>query len=60
MPPEAPVMRKVFFMTVPPLIGSLLALALLALYPLHGARLAEVRARLAERRAQEGEVRSAL
>lgn len=49
-----------FFMTVPPLIGSLLALALLALYPLHGARLAEVRARLAERRAQEGEVRSAL
>lgn len=42
------------FMTVPPLVGSLLAVALLALYPLHGARLAEVRARLAERRAREG------
>lgn len=38
------------FMTVPPLAGSILALTLLAFYPLHGRRLAEVKHILALRR----------
>ncbi len=41
------------FMTVPPLIGSALAVGLMLLYPLHGRRLAEVQAALARRRAEE-------
>lgn len=37
-------------MTVPPLIGSALAVAFLWFYPLHGERLREVRRQLAARR----------
>lgn len=39
------------FMTVPAIVGALLALAALAFYPLHGERLAAVRRTLAQRRA---------
>ena len=39
------------FMTVPPIAGAVLALALLSLYPLHGERLAAVRRILAARAA---------
>lgn len=38
-----------FFMTVPPLLGCALAVLLLLFYPLHGARLEQVRAALAQR-----------
>ncbi len=37
-------------MSVPPAIGSLLAIVALFFYPLHGKRLAEVKAALAQRR----------
>ncbi|ULH17174.1 MFS transporter (plasmid) [Deinococcus sp. KNUC1210] len=39
------------FMTAPPIIGAGLALVLLAFYPLHGARLREVRLAAAQKRA---------
>lgn len=39
-----------FFMTVPPLVGSVLALVFLWFYPLHGERLRQVRLQLAARR----------
>ena len=39
-----------FFMTVPPLVGSALALVFLWFYPLHGERLRQVRLQLAARR----------
>ena len=39
------------FMTAVPIAGAALALLLLAFYPLHGQRLADVRRTLAERRA---------
>ncbi len=42
------------FMALPPAVGSVLAAGALLLYPLHGARLAEVRAALATRRAAGG------
>jgi GPH family glycoside/pentoside/hexuronide:cation symporter len=35
------------FMTIPPLVGAILALVSLALYPLYGERLAQVKAELA-------------
>ena len=38
------------FMTVPALLGCALAVALLLLYPLHGSRLRQIQAALAERR----------
>lgn len=40
------------FMTIPPLIGSLLAVLALWFYPLHGKRLKEVKERLAKIKAQ--------
>ena len=39
-----------FFMTVPPITGALLALAILSVYPLHGARLTAMRDALARKR----------
>jgi GPH family glycoside/pentoside/hexuronide:cation symporter len=42
------------FLTVPPAIGSLLALLSLLCYPLHGERLENVKAALAQKRAAEG------
>ncbi|WP_369409382.1 MFS transporter [Deinococcus arboris] len=43
-----------FFMTVPPIAGALLAVLILAFYPLHGQRLRAVRQALADKRAQTG------
>jgi GPH family glycoside/pentoside/hexuronide:cation symporter len=34
------------FMTIPPLVGSLLAMLALYFYPLHGARLREIKKQL--------------
>ncbi|NTY00516.1 MFS transporter [Deinococcus sp. JMULE3] len=45
-----------FFMTVPPITGALLALAILSFYPLHGARLNAVRDALARKRAVSAEL----
>lgn len=42
------------FLTVPPAIGSLLAVLCLMYYPLHGERLENVKAALAQKRAAEG------
>ncbi|WP_230295875.1 MFS transporter [Deinococcus sp. 6GRE01] len=42
-----------FFMTGPPIAGALLAVALLALYPLHGERLNAVRAALSRKRLEQ-------
>ncbi|MHA0042919.1 MFS transporter [Deinococcus sp. PEB2-63] len=39
-----------FFMTFPPITGALLALAILSVYPLHGARLTAMRDALARKR----------
>jgi GPH family glycoside/pentoside/hexuronide:cation symporter len=42
------------FMTVPPAVGALLGIGALLFYPLHGERLARVKAALALRRAADG------
>ncbi|MFC6749872.1 MFS transporter [Deinococcus aquaticus] len=42
-----------FFMTVPPIVGALIAVALLARYPLHGDRLNAVRTALSRKRLEQ-------
>ncbi|UBV42148.1 MFS transporter [Deinococcus taeanensis] len=53
--PEAVAAGFRFFMTVPPICGALLALGILAFYPLHGERLRAVREALAHVRARADE-----